>query len=73
MNEENVIKRSPKRRSTIIIYTLGVYQFYINNAEKNHKEFQFQSNEIDTRKYNCITFLPKSLFYQFNRPANIYF
>jgi phospholipid-transporting ATPase len=73
MNEENIIKRSPKRRSTIIIYTLGVYQFYINNAEKNHKEFQFQSNEIDTRKYNCITFLPKSLFYQFNRPANIYF
>ena len=63
----------PKRRSSIIIYDLSFYQFYINNVEKNKLELKFKSNEVDTRKYNIVTFLPKALFYQFNRPANIYF
>ena len=62
-----------QRRSSIIIYDLGFYQFYICNPEKNRRELKFKSNEVDTRKYNMITFLPKALFYQFNRPANIYF
>ncbi|KAG5185933.1 hypothetical protein JKP88DRAFT_310634 [Tribonema minus] len=30
-------------------------------------------NSIDTAKYNLITFLPRSLFEQFRRAANIYF
>ena len=62
-----------QKRKSIIIYDIGFYQFYICNKEKNKKELKFKNNEVDTRKYNMITFLPKALFYQFNRPANIYF
>ena len=49
------------------------YQFYINNNKRNREELNFKSNEINTRKYNIITFLPKALIYQFARPANVYF
>ena len=69
-NNEN--KRLQKRES-IIISNFNLYQFYINNSKKNKEDLKFKSNEIDTRKYNFITFLPKALFYQFVRPANIYF
>ena len=61
------------RRASIIIFGDGFYKFYINNPKKNSKELKFKSNEIDTRKYNIFTFLPKALFFQFVRPANIYF
>ena len=33
----------------------------------------FKSNLISTCKYNAITFLPKNLFIQFQKLANIYF
>ena len=66
-------KQVAQKRNSVIIYDLSFYQFYICNKEKNRKELKFKSNEVDTRKYNIITFLPKALFYQFNRPANIYF
>ncbi|CAL1539990.1 unnamed protein product [Lymnaea stagnalis] len=40
----------------------------------NHNEPQkFCSNEISTAKYNVFTFLPKFLFEQFRRYANIFF
>ena len=31
------------------------------------------SNEITTTKYNIVTWLPKSLWEQFRRIANVYF
>ncbi|KAG6494794.1 probable phospholipid-transporting ATPase 4 [Zingiber officinale] len=37
------------------------------------KPFKYSSNYITTTKYNVITFLPKALFEQFRRVANIYF
>ena len=61
------------RRSSIITFNDNYYQFYINNNKKNKEELNFKSNEINTRKYNIITFLPKALMYQFARPANVYF
>ena len=61
------------RRSSIITFNNNYYQFYINNNKKNKEELNFKSNEINTRKYNIITFLPKALMYQFARPANVYF
>ena len=73
MNENQIQNSQVQRRSSIITLNNSYYQFYINNAEKNKLELHFKSNELDTRKYNCITFLPKALFFQFNRPANIYF
>ena len=50
-----------------------IYQFYINDPQRNQLEYQFKKNKINTRKYNWITFIPHSLFLQFVRPANIYF
>ncbi|MCQ2817285.1 MAG: phospholipid-translocating P-type ATPase [archaeon] len=49
------------------------YEFYLNNSEKNTVELFFKNNKVDTTKYNCFTFLPKALFYQFMRLANVYF
>ena len=71
-NPQNGTKPAQKRAS-IITFGDGHYQFYINNPKKNSKDLKFPSNEIDTRKYNIFTFLPKALFYQFARPANVYF
>ena len=62
-----------QKRNSIITFNNTYYQFYIDNPKKNKEDLKFKSNEIDTRKYNCITFLPKALFYQFIRPANVYF
>lgn len=37
-------------------------------------QFQkFESNRITTCKYNVLTFLPKNLWYQFQKLANVYF
>ncbi|KAH7547145.1 hypothetical protein FEM48_Zijuj01G0278400 [Ziziphus jujuba var. spinosa] len=40
-----------------------------------HKKspFKYRSNAISTTKYNFFTFLPKALFEQFRRVANLYF
>ncbi|XP_021638647.2 phospholipid-transporting ATPase 6 isoform X2 [Hevea brasiliensis] len=37
------------------------------------KPLKYCSNYISTTKYNIVTFLPKALFEQFRRVANIYF
>ncbi|KAJ3694341.1 hypothetical protein LUZ60_009821 [Juncus effusus] len=45
-----------------------------NNASVSDPELSFYpSNSISTTKYNVVTFIPKSLFEQFRRVANIYF
>ena len=51
----------------------NIYEFYINNMEKNTKELLYPNNRISTTKYNFFTFLPKALLYQFARLANVYF
>ncbi|XP_047317013.1 probable phospholipid-transporting ATPase 4 [Impatiens glandulifera] len=45
------------------------------NQPKLHekKPFKYCTNYISTTKYNFLTFLPKALFEQFRRVANIYF
>ena len=50
-----------------------LYEFYINNNEKNAKDHHFKDNKVDTTKYNIFTFLPKALLFQFMRLANVYF
>ena len=40
--------------------------------EINHEK-RFKSNSISTSKYNAVTFLPKGLYEQFRRVANLYF
>ena len=51
----------------------NVYQFFINDVDKNILTYNFKNNKIDTTKYNIITFIPKALLLQFVRLANIYF
>ena len=58
---ENIVKKD------------DMYEFYINDPERNTSELMFKNNTISTTKYNAFTFLPKALLYQFIRLANVYF
>ena len=46
------------------------WQFQIN---KDNNDKRFLGNKIRTSKYTWITFIPKNLFEQFSKMANIYF
>lgn len=63
-NEEN-----PKNSQSL---PSSKYQFSVNDNMKNVSR-EIKKNEIKLSKYNIITFLPKSLLYQFFRLANVYF
>ena len=42
-------------------------------SSHRHPHHEYRANEICTTKYNLITFLPRNLFEQFHRVANIIF
>ena len=42
-------------------------------AIKNRRRHRPHTNRIKTTRYNILTFIPKNLFEQFRRVANIYF
>ena len=46
-----------------------IIQFNNSDIDQNK---QYQNNEIQTSKYNVFTFLPYSIFLQFNNYFNIY-
>lgn len=47
---------------------------YCNQPDLHQKKpLKYRSNHISTTKYNVITFLPKAIFEQFRRVANLYF
>ncbi|KAK3037101.1 hypothetical protein RJ639_029943, partial [Escallonia herrerae] len=47
---------------------------FCNESQLHHlKPHKYPSNYISTTKYNVATFLPKALFEQFRRVANLYF
>ncbi|KAK9088134.1 hypothetical protein Scep_027216 [Stephania cephalantha] len=49
---------------------------YCNEPRRMHKTkpaYRYPNNYITTRKYNFATFLPKAIFEQFRRVANLYF
>ena len=41
--------------------------------DKKDKTRRFANNFVSTSKYNCFNFLPKNLFLQFSKFANVYF
>jgi hypothetical protein len=45
---------------------------HINNAELNRQQ-KFMSNSVSTAKYNLATFLPKFLYEEFSKSANVFF
>ncbi|KAK6922097.1 P-type ATPase, N-terminal [Dillenia turbinata] len=50
----------------------GHRNIFCNDREANFL-VRFKGNSISTTKYNVLTFLPKGLFEQFRRVANLYF
>jgi hypothetical protein len=45
---------------------------HINNTELNNQQ-KFISNSVSTAKYNLFTFLPKFLYEEFSKSANVFF
>ncbi|TPX26285.1 hypothetical protein DIZ76_011747 [Coccidioides immitis] len=52
--------------------TLGPRVIYLNNSPANQAN-KYVDNHISTAKYNVFTFLPKFLFEQFSKYANLFF
>lgn len=52
--------------------TLGPRIIHLNNPPAN-AESKYVDNHISTAKYNVVTFLPKFLYEQFSKYANIFF
>lgn len=50
----------------------GPRQIYVLNRALNQK-FRYYGNHVSTTKYNFATFLPKFLFEQFSKYANLFF
>ncbi|KDP36448.1 hypothetical protein JCGZ_08578 [Jatropha curcas] len=53
----------------------GFSRMVFCNEPQSHKKqpHKYPNNSISTTKYNIVTFLPKALFEQFRRVANLYF
>ncbi|KAL8828144.1 MAG: hypothetical protein Q9170_006727 [Blastenia crenularia] len=52
--------------------TLGPRLIYLNNPPANSSN-RYVDNHVSTAKYNTATFLPKFLFEQFSKYANLFF
>jgi len=52
--------------------TLGPRMIHLNNPPANSSN-KYVDNHISTSKYNLITFLPKFLYEQFSKYANLFF
>ncbi|CAO3628413.1 unnamed protein product [Mucor hiemalis] len=50
----------------------GPRTIHINSNDLNNQQ-HFMSNSVSTAKYNVITFLPKFLFEEFSKSANVFF
>ena len=51
---------------------MASYEVFLQNPSQN-LEHKHQSNYIETTKYSYISFIPKSIFFQFTQLANLYF
>ncbi|KAK3611089.1 hypothetical protein CHS0354_000095 [Potamilus streckersoni] len=69
----NICKRSnksgPDLRKVVPNHTSPVQ----STKKKSHPNWAYASNRITTTKYSILTFIPKNLFEQFHRFANLYF
>ena len=81
--KEEILKQHQQMIHKQIQQERGNYHVYCNLSSdvesslwitiKNRRKRTPQSNRIQTTRYNILTFLPKNLFEQFRRLANIYF
>lgn len=67
--------RSKRRRKTKENKTRTVHPNLLYDQAKgeDNPNRQYASNKIKTTKYTLLSFLPKNLFEQFHRFANVYF
>ena len=66
--KESLIDSGPKEnRSTTLVSTTRVFTTPLPSPSP------YKLNKISTSKYNCLTFLPKNLWEQFHKLANVYF
>jgi phospholipid-transporting ATPase len=75
MTKPNRVSPAPSASNRTIpppLAPLGARISYFNSPEKN-RESKFVSNVVVTSKYSLATFIPRNLFEQFRRRANIYF
>lgn len=58
-----------------LIGQIGFCRTVFCNEPQLHKTkpYNYGNNSISTTKYNAVTFMPKALFEQFRRVANLYF
>ncbi|CAF3884518.1 unnamed protein product, partial [Rotaria sordida] len=64
----------PKRETYVVHHNLSSsLDSTLWVAIKNRRKYTPKTNHIKTTRYNILTFLPKNLFEQFHRIANIYF
>jgi phospholipid-transporting ATPase len=59
-------------RAQVDASTLGPRIIHINDSPAN-AAYKFMNNHVSTAKYNVATFLPKFLFEQFSKYANLFF
>ncbi|XP_051929664.1 phospholipid-transporting ATPase VA isoform X2 [Hippocampus zosterae] len=62
-----------KKKSKKESKTRSVYANILCEEDDNNPNRQYADNKIKTTKYTVLSFLPKNLFEQFHRFANVYF
>ncbi|CAO3590835.1 unnamed protein product [Absidia cylindrospora] len=62
---QHMLKRTPQVSSEPRL-------IHLNNDTLNAQQ-KFMNNSVSTAKYNPITFLPKFLYEEFSKPANLFF
>ncbi|KAK9731549.1 Phospholipid-translocating ATPase N-terminal [Popillia japonica] len=69
-----VLRRTPEREDERL-HPIVVPNHTVppKTPKKDHPNGARSNNKIRTRKYTLLTFLPKNLFEQFHRIANLYF
>lgn len=69
-NKKSLLKSIFKRKRNLDDSAPRI--IHINNHDLNQQQ-KFMSNSVSTAKYNVITFLPKFLYEEFSKSANLFF
>lgn len=71
--KENKNDNQGKTYATNKPIKVNMRKIFINNSKKNVAKYKYIDNYVKSSIYNVVNFLPKCLFFQFKRYANIYF